>query len=203
MSEDSKVLRVLGFLDQLKGGDQKARDGLLTLAFDRLTQLAHVMLRDYPSVSRWEQTDDVLQSAAMRLHRALAEVTPATPRDFYRLAAAQIRRELLDLARRHSGPHGLGANHESHDLFHDRGPLAVACDDSHDPARLAEWSALHEQAGALPDELGLAFDLIYYQGLTRTEVAEVLGVSERTVKRYWQQARLALHDALGGRLPGV
>ena len=44
-------------------------------------------------------------------------------------------------------------------------------------------------------------DLLYYQGLTQAEAAEVLGVSERTVKRRWQAARLALHDALGGEIP--
>ncbi len=55
----------------------------------------------------------------------------------------------------------------------------------------------------LPDELSSVFDLIYYQGLTQAEAAEVLGVSEATIKRSWREARLALHDALGGRLPGV
>ena len=45
--------------------------------------------------------------------RALGEVRPPTAADFFRLAAVQIRRELLDLARRYSGAHGLGANHAS------------------------------------------------------------------------------------------
>ncbi len=31
--------------------------------------------------------------------------------DYFRLAAATIRRELIDLSRRHFGPHGIGANH--------------------------------------------------------------------------------------------
>ena len=35
---------------------------------------------------------------------------PLSVRDFFRLAAALIRRELIDLARRYSGPMGLGAN---------------------------------------------------------------------------------------------
>ncbi len=43
-------------------------------------------------------------------------------------------------------------------------------DESHDPAQLAEWSAFHEQAGSLPDELRSVFDLIYYQGLSQAEV---------------------------------
>lgn len=34
------------------------------------------MLRGYPLVRRWEQTDDVLQNSMMRLYRALAEQPP-------------------------------------------------------------------------------------------------------------------------------
>ena len=39
------------------------------------------MLRDYPRVGRWEQTDDVLQNALLRLWRALEDVRPATARE--------------------------------------------------------------------------------------------------------------------------
>ncbi len=56
------------------------------------------MLRDYPRVKRWEDSDDVLQNALIRLLQALAAVKISTAKDFYALAALQIRRELLDLA---------------------------------------------------------------------------------------------------------
>ena len=45
--------------------------------------------------------------------------------------------------------------------------------------------------------------MLWYQGLTQAEAAELLGVSSRTVKRRWQTARLRLFEALGGELPGV
>jgi DNA-directed RNA polymerase specialized sigma24 family protein len=38
--------------------------------------------------------------------------------------------------------------------------------------------------------------------LSQAEAAAVLKVSERTIKRRWQGARLRLVDALGGRIPG-
>ena len=144
-----------------------------------------------------------MQGAFLRLLRALDEVAPPTPADFFRLAAAQIRRELIDLARRFGGPYGLGARHESHDPAHGSDIISYAPDASHDPAELAEWSVFHEQAESLPDPLRAVFDLIYYQGLSQDEAAEALGTSERTVRRQWQKARVALHDAVGGRLPGV
>src|SRR5262249_2478754 len=140
-----------------------------------------------------------------RLCRALGAVTPATARDFFRLAAAQVRRELIDLARRYSGPHGLGANYASQAGGDGRPdhPAAEAADQTHDPVRLSEWTGFHLQVEALPDDQREAFDLLFYQGLSQAEAALVLSVSERTVKRHWQAARLALHAALGDRLPGV
>ena len=35
-----------------------------------------------------------------------------------------------------------------------------------------------------------------FAGMTEREVAEVLGVTERTVRRYWEKARLLLAAAL-------
>jgi RNA polymerase sigma-70 factor (ECF subfamily) len=57
------------------------------------------------------------------------------------------------------------------------------------------------QVAALPDELREVFDLIWYQGLSRAEAAEVIGISERTLMRRWQEARLTIFDALDGKLP--
>src|SRR5438309_8558542 len=98
-------------LDRWAQGEQAAREELLTIACDWLRRLVAVMLRDYPGVRRWEQTDDVLQNAMLRLWRALQDVKPATSREFCGLATLQMRRELVDLARHYFGPLGLGAHH--------------------------------------------------------------------------------------------
>ena len=65
----------------------------------RLSRLARKMLRSYPGVRRWELTDDIVQNAALRLWQCLDAVKPASVRSFINLAAVQIRRELIDLAR--------------------------------------------------------------------------------------------------------
>jgi RNA polymerase sigma-70 factor (ECF subfamily) len=128
-------------------------------------------------------------------------------RDFYRLAATQIRRELIDLARHYYGPQGAGAHHASHaPAGADTGdvkPLYEAADVSHDPDRLSAWTEFHQQAEALPEAEREVFDLLFYQGLAQEEAATLLGVDVRTVKRRWQKARLTLHAALGGGLPGI
>jgi RNA polymerase sigma factor (sigma-70 family) len=66
---------------------------------------------------------------------------------------------------------------------------------------LAEWLAFHEQAAALPAPERAVFDLRWYAGLPLAEVAAALQLSERTVKRHWQAARLRLAQVFGGEAP--
>jgi RNA polymerase sigma-70 factor (ECF subfamily) len=197
-------MQIQGYLDRLRGGDESARDELLNCACERLRHLARKMLRSYPNVHRWEQTDDVLQNAAVRLHRTLRQVPVATSRDFFRLAALNIRRELLDLAKHYYGPQGQGARHASspgNSSTDDTPRGADPADLSHEPSRLAVWGEFHRQIGALPDAEREVFDLLWYQGLSQAEAAELLGISERTVKRRWQTARVSLHEALQDEVP--
>ena len=193
---------IQGLVDRLRAGDDAAREALLGCAGDRLRRLARKMLKGYPGVGRWEQTDDVLHNALVRLDRALKSVAPPTALDFFRLAAAQIRRELIDLARHYHGPEGLGAHHLTGAGGDDPKRSAdEPSDPTGDPARLAAWTEFHRQIEALGDEDRALFDLLWYQGLTQPEAAAVLGVSERTVNRRWIAARLKLSEALGGQLP--
>jgi RNA polymerase sigma-70 factor (ECF subfamily) len=190
-------------LDRLRTGDEVARDELVKIACQRLSRLAQKMLRSYPGVRRWEQTDDVLQNAAMRLYRALDVVKPASVRSFLNLAGVQIRRELIDLARHYNGPRGQGRHHARQGRSDDSRAVARPRDpisDSDDPARLVDWTEFHDQVETLPAEEKEVFDLLWYQGLSQAEVAALLGVTERVVRYRWRAARLKLHERLGGRL---
>jgi RNA polymerase sigma-70 factor (ECF subfamily) len=196
---------IQGWIDRLRFGDDAARAALLECTCGRLTRLARKMLKGYPGVGRWEQTDDVLQNAMVRLDRALKSVTPQSPRDFFRLAAAQIRRELIDLARRYSGPEGLGKHHAASTESASPGCSTDVANEPSDttcePARLASWTEFHRRIEGLADDDREIFDLLWYQGLTQQEAAAILDVTERTVNRRWIGARLRLNEALAGQLP--
>jgi RNA polymerase sigma factor (sigma-70 family) len=198
--------QVQTWLDRLQAGDLTARNDLLGHACERLRRLARKMLKDFGRVKRWEQTDDVLQNALVRLWNALEDVTPRTAGAFYGLAALQIRRELIDLARQFYGPLGLGANQESRNDTDDpsRSHRLVSdkADSTHDPGRLAAWTEFHEQVDALPEQERQVFDFLWYHQLTRVEAARLMGTSEATVRRLWVAARRQLHEALKGELPG-
>lgn len=193
-----------GLIDRLQAGDAAARQELLAVTCERLRRLTRKMLKGYPGVHRWEQTDDVFQNAALRLCRALQEATPDSARHYYRLAAVQIRRELIDLARHYYGPQGQGAHHVS---AADEGNSVTPevrdpPDPSSDPHRLAAWGEFHRQVSALPDEEREVFELLWYQGLSQAEAMKVLEMPERTLQRHWRSARLKLHEACQGELPG-
>jgi RNA polymerase sigma factor (TIGR02999 family) len=55
--------------------------------------------------------------------------------------------------------------------------------------------ALEELAAVDPD-LAQVVDLKFFCGFSLAEVARMQGVSERTVQRQWEKARLLLHSAL-------
>src|SRR5262245_8911011 len=153
---------IQGWIDRLRDGDESARAALLECAGDRLTRLARKMLKGYPGVGRWEQTGDVLQNALVRLDRALKAVAPPTVRDFFRLAAEQVRRELIDLARRYSrleGPLAHRAIGAADDSPGGSGPgEGEPSDTTHEPGRLAAWTEFHRRIGSLPEHDREIFD---------------------------------------------
>lgn len=191
-----------GLIDLANAGDAAAWGELLAHSCERLRRLARKMLKGYPDLRRWEGTDDLLQNSLLRLHRALREVNPSSVRHFFNLATVQIRRELLDLADHHFGPHGDAANH------HTDGPCLAAGEDgaldrqavADEPTSLDGWTEFHARIEALPEEEREVVGLIWYEGLAQEEAAAVLGVSVRTVKRRWQSARLLYEAVKGERL---
>lgn len=115
----------------------------------------------------------------------------------------QIRRELIDLARHYDGPTGMEAHHESwipSDGSRESPVERVAAADTNDPERLEAWSRFHRCVESLTDEDREVFDLLWYQGLTQGEAAEILDLSEKTINRRWVAARMRLGMALGNQL---
>ncbi len=187
---------------RLSQGDDAAFTALIRHNTQRLESLARHMLRGYPALRRWVETDDVLQNSFMRLMRALEKVKIESPRHFMALSALQIRRELIDLARHYYGPAGLAANHESHAGVDSKQRANVdVADLSHEPNTLAQWCELHEQIGLLPDREREAIDILYYDGLSQADAAKMLGVSVRTVQRRWHSALLLLHEKVADQWP--
>jgi RNA polymerase sigma-70 factor (ECF subfamily) len=192
------TVKLHGWLDRWHGGDLGARDDLLRTVTDRLERLARKMLGRFPTVRGWADTGDVLQNAVLRLLRALDAVRPGSVREFFGLAAEQMRRELLDLARQATR----AKRGETTSLDDSGNPAAPAVrDDEHDEMEL--WARFHETVQDLPAEEREIVSLVYYHGWTQTQVADLFQVAERTVRRRWRSACVRLQERLQGRFPGL
>lgn len=186
---------------------EAARAGLLTASIDHLRYVARRMLGRFPQVRRWDETDDVVQNAALRLHRALAAVVPNDARHWMALIATQVRRELLDLARRHGSPESQAQQHETNVARMDgrdieKTALAEAPDietiDS-----LAAWTRLHDVAAGLPDDERELFNLVWYVGAEQREIAALWNCSPRTVRRRWEETKRHVLERFHGEPPRV
>jgi RNA polymerase sigma factor (TIGR02999 family) len=68
------------------------------------------------------------------------------------------------------------------------------------PAAEEEILRVHEalaELGALNERMAQVVEMRYFAGLTETEIADALGVTERTVRRDWEKARVLLAATLG------
>ena len=198
--EQGYTTRLESLLDRWRAGDESALEEIIVHSQDRLRRMASRMLAAKPHVGRWNQTDDVLQNALVRLYRSLKDLKPDSTRAFNGLAATQIRRELIDMARSLYGPEGHARHHKSDpgqaDQVGNVRPLFEKADPATDAIGQLEMAEFHESVGGLADEEREVFELIFYQGMTQAEVANLLEVSERTIKRRWREARLSLKRLL-------
>jgi RNA polymerase sigma-70 factor (ECF subfamily) len=197
MSQDSlQTVQLHDYLDGWQAGDRDAANRLFGAIGRRLENLARRMLRGYPNVREFVETDDVYNGAVLRLLYSLQKLRPPTTRDFFNLAAAHVRRELLDLARRYANKprpgHGPRVEEDS--------DLAPAAPDSLPPDELELWGRFHESVERLPAEEREVFSLGFYHGWSQPEIAELFGVCERTVRRRWCDACIMLTH-LVGQLP--
>lgn len=187
-------------LDRLRQGDDAARQELVGCAYERLRLLARkIFHRDFPRLENLHETDSFLHEAVVRLLQALQQVQPPTVADFFTFAAAQMRRVLVDAARRQDrrgnvvGHGGAAQATSSQELRRDE-----PADTAHGPANLAVWTEFHQKVEELPRQERDVVDLHWYQGLTQAETARLLGVHEKVVSRCWISAQLKMADWVPG-----
>lgn len=186
-------------LGRARAGCPSAWDELLGRSQQQFENLARRMLRGFPAVRRAEDTADVLQGATIRLLRALGGVRPGSTREYFGLAAEQIRRELLNLADYHRRPCRASGAPVASLSPTDSSPAAdPAAEDSSED--LDRWEAFHLAVAGLGLAEREVFMLRFYHGWTQPRIAELFGVDERTVRRRWQAACLQLNERLGGWL---
>ena len=180
---------ITDLLLRIQQGHAGAYEALLPLVYDELRQMAARSMRQ-------ERDGHTLQPTAL-VHEAFLKLVDQrsanfeSRRHFFAVAATLMRRILVDHARRtHADKRGYR--------------MVVPLQEHMDVAAPEETHEVIEvddalrQLAALDARQAQVVELRYFAGLSVEETANVLGVSDRTVKRDWAVARAFLHRALDG-----
>lgn len=179
-------------LEAASGGDQEAHETLYRRLHRELRDLAGKHMRDERGGHTLQPTA-VIHEAWLRLFGSNRDGPQYDGRaHFLRSASSAMRHVLIDHARRK-----LATKRGSGDA-----PLRLGDLDIEQPApELSELLAVHEALERLeqidPDQAEVV-QLRYFGGLEIAEIAEVTGVSDRTIKRRWAFARAWLFREIGG-----
>jgi len=181
-------------IEAAEQGDNSASEALFSALYSELHRLAKRELA--------RQSAPLTLGATTLLHEAYLDMAgrggPSFPdrARFMGYAARVMRGLIIDYARnRHAQKRG--GQFEITSLATDVGTKAV---DDRKLTRISE--ALDELARTDP-ALAEIVDLKFFCGFSFAEIAGMRGVSERTVQRNWEQARIYLHRCIRGEAAGA
>jgi RNA polymerase sigma factor (TIGR02999 family) len=169
-------------------GDQGARDQVMPVVYDELRRLASAHMR-------WERPDHTLSPTALvseAFLRLSGTDQPAYEHriQFFALAARQMRRVLLDHARRRTARKRGGSERPV--------PLHEEVCGGERPEELVALDEALEALEAVDARKARAVELHYFGGLSQKEIAEILSVHVNTVARDLRLAEAWLHRHLRG-----
>jgi RNA polymerase sigma factor (TIGR02999 family) len=174
-------------------GDPSAAPALFAALYSELHRLAR---RQLPRGGR-----DMTLGTTTLLHEAYVKMAgregaafPDRGR-FMAYAARVMRTVIIDHVRRHQALRR-GGQFEITPLLVD-----VADSADTDPVRLARLGDAIDALALVDPLLAQVVDLKFFCGFSFAEIAAMRGLSERTVQRYWEKARLFLHEEIADGEP--
>lgn len=178
---------VSGLFASVKQGDGRAADALFAALYEELHRLARVQLAraaGTPPIS----TTTLLHEAYLGMSRQDGVSFPDRGR-FMAYAARVMRGLIIDHARSRQAQKR-GGSFEIVALPDEVAELAA------DAEQLERIGAALDQLAAVEAPLAELVDLKFFCGFSLPEIAAQRGVSERTLQRQWEKARIFLHRAL-------
>jgi RNA polymerase sigma factor (TIGR02999 family) len=176
-------------LARFRSGDRDAESRLLALVYAELRRMALLCLNR-------ERPDHTLQPTALVHETFLRLAKGNQPRwedrvHFFAVAGRLMRQILVDYARRHYAGKRGGSR--------ERIPLGEELTFSEDKSY--QLLSLDEALGRLAkqdERQSRIVEVKFFAGLNVEEMAEILQISPRTVKREWTMARAWLHREMTG-----
>jgi RNA polymerase sigma factor (TIGR02999 family) len=191
-----------GLIRSAEQGDASSREQLFTVLYDELHRLAQRELRRSAHLTMSPTT--LLHETYLNLSGRQTGIFPDRAR-FLAYASRAMRGLLIDYVRSRRAQKRGGA-FEITSL-----PTEVPAEPSADSDLEGIGEALNS-LGAIEPRLAQIVDFKFFCGFSFAEIAELLGISERTAQRDWDKARILLQHYLrdrdatlppgGGRPPG-
>ncbi len=184
MDAQGEITRIL---ETLRNGDRGAIDDLFPLVYQELHALAHRQLAH-------RRPGQTLNSTAL-VHEAYIKLVGQSEgqwqdrQHFFAVAATAMRHIIVDYAR-HRRALKRGGNAQPTLLDEER----VAVEDKAEEILALDEALVH--LAAADERLARTVELRFFGGLSIEETAQVLGRSERTVKRDWRKARAFLYQMI-------
>jgi RNA polymerase sigma factor (TIGR02999 family) len=176
---------VTRLLHAAQDGDQEALDRLVPLIYEDLRRLAHRQL-GREGGGHTLQTTALIHEAYLKLAGPGGAQAASNRAHFMAIAARAMRQVLVDYARRRKAAKRGGGV-----IYATLGDAAEPVDASAD-----DLLALSDALDQLDPRQRQVIECRFFGGMEEKEIAEALGVSERTVRRDWVKARAWLHRAL-------
>jgi RNA polymerase sigma factor (TIGR02999 family) len=175
-------------IGRVAAGEDGARDALFAAAYDELRKLARSRL--YAGGGQGDlATTALVHESYLRFLNA-SDLALGDRRAFFAYASKTMRSVIVDSVReRRAERRGGGV-----------AALTLHTQFAHDlPSGEDEVLAVHDALLALEaaePRLAKVVEMRYFGGFTEAEIAEALDVTERTVRRDWDKARLLLMQLL-------
>jgi RNA polymerase sigma factor (TIGR02999 family) len=177
-----------------QAGDADAADSLFDATYAQLHRLARARLRAGGRNTLLD-TSSLVHESYLRFART-GQLRIEDRLHFMRWAGRVMRSVIVDFARRRQADRRGGAVPH---VALTTGVDAPLTGGEHEILRVHE--ALEQLAG-LDARLAQVVEMRYFGGMTEPEIAGALGVTDRTVRRDWEKARLLLREALADNPPG-
>ena len=169
---------VTALLRAWRRGDEGARERLIEQVYSTLRKIASAQLRR-------ERRGQTLDATGL-VHEAYVRLAGTVDIDwrdrshFFAIASIAMRRVLVDRARAK-----LAAKRDPGDFVITHAGTASPVS----PEELLDLDQAIERLAVEEPRLARVVEMRYFAGLEHSEIAEVMGVSDRTVKRDWAFAR--------------
>jgi RNA polymerase sigma factor (TIGR02999 family) len=182
------MVQITQLLERMHAGDAGARDALFAAAYQELRKLARGRLRDGGRNTVLETTS-LVHECYLRFVRA-GELRAEDRRAFFAYASQVMRSVILDSVRERQAERRGG---DVPQLTLSTEIEANLAGDEQNLLKVNEALEVLEQADS---RLAQVAQMRYFGGYSDQEIAETLGVAERTVRRDWEKARVILKEAL-------